>query len=141
MSFLKKILKVASGKKNDDRRAAFRVEIPLLRAKLSGKPVSVSVRDISATGISLNSVAREFSPGNQVVVNLFMGAKLLVADLMIEVVRVGKGYVGGKFVQLTTQQADFLHSLTLDEQKKLADIKKKEGEKGEKAENGVSAKA
>ncbi len=129
MSFFKKLLKVSTGKKDDDRRAAFRVEIPLLRAKLSGKPVSVSVRDISATGISLNSVAKEFSPGNQVMVNLFMGSKLMVTDLVIEVVRVGKGYVGGRFVKLSSQQADFLHGLTLDEQKKLADIKKKDSEK------------
>ena len=136
MSFFKKFLKVASGKQNDDKRAAFRVEIPLLRAKLSGKPVSVSVRDISATGISLNSVAKEFTPGNQVAVNLFMGPKLLVTDLVIQVVRVGKGYVGGKFVKLTPQQADFLHALTLDEQKKLADIKKKDSEKTENGSNG-----
>lgn len=136
MSFFKKFLKVASGKQNDDKRAAFRVEIPLLRAKLSGKPVSVSVRDISATGISLNSVAKEFTPGNQVSVNLFMGAKLLITDLVIQVVRVGKGYVGGKFVKLSPQQADFLHALTLDEQKKLADIKKKDGEKPENGANG-----
>lgn len=137
MSFFKKFLKVASGQKNNDKRAAFRVEIPLLRAKLSGKPVSVSVRDISATGISLNSVAKEFSPGNQVAINLFMGAKLLVTDLVVEVVRVGKGYVGGRFVKLSPQQADFLHALTLDEQKKLADIKKKDAEKGE---NGADEK-
>ena len=71
------------------------------------------MRDISATGISLNSVAKEFSPGNQVMVNLFMGSKLMVTDLVIEVVRVGKGYVGGRFVKLSSQQADFLHGLTL----------------------------
>lgn len=128
MSFLKKLLNVASGKKEgSERRTAFRVEIPQLRAKLSGKPVSVGVRDISATGISLNSVAKEFTPGSEMAVNLFLGAKMLVSGLVVRIVRVGDGHVGGQFVKLSSQQADLLHSLTLEEQKRLAE-KKKEAE-------------
>lgn len=129
MSFFKKLLKVSSGTTEKEQRDAYRVEIPLLRAKLSGKPVSVSVRDLSASGISFNSMAREFTPGNRVLINLFRGHTLLAADLSVVIVRVGKGYVGGRFETLSRRQSDVLHAVTLEEQKKLADITKKDGRK------------
>ncbi|WP_029894399.1 PilZ domain-containing protein [Desulfohalovibrio reitneri] len=129
MSFLKKLLHVASSKGgSQERRQAYRVEIPSLRAKLSGKPISVGVRDISATGISLVTAAKEFKQGNTVSINLFKGAILLLSSLKIEVVRVDTGYVGARFVELTPQQDNFLHAVTLEEQKKQAERKKKAGE-------------
>ncbi len=133
--FLKKILSVTSGKKEaKDKRAAYRVIIPNLRAKLCGRPISVSVKDLSATGIALNTNAKEFAPGNIIMVSLFRGTKLLLADIKLKVVRVGKGFVGCLFVNPSTQQADMLHSITLEEQKREADIKKTRKELERKAE-------
>ncbi len=134
--FLKKILSVTSGKKGDkDKRAAYRVIIPNMRAKLAGRPISVSVKDLSATGIALNTSAREFSPGNVVTISLFRGTQLLLADIKIKVVRVGKGFVGCIFLKPSAQQADLLHAITLEEQKREADIKKTKQEREKQAEN------
>ncbi|EPR42406.1 type IV pilus assembly PilZ [Desulfovibrio sp. X2] len=109
MSFLDKILKVAAaGRARADKRSALRVEVPLLRAKVADKPVSISVRDISADGVSLNAVARDLKPGNEILVNLFLGSRLLLDGLAVRIVRVDKGYVGGQFSRLTPGQADFL---------------------------------
>jgi hypothetical protein len=133
--FLKKILSVTSGKKGTkDKRAAYRVIIPNLRAKISGRPISISVKDISANGIALKTTAREFAPGNTVTVTLFRGSQMLLSDLKLKVVRVGKGFVGCTYVKPKAQQADMLHAITLEEQKREAEIKKKKQERAAKEE-------
>ena len=138
--FIKKILNVVSKKGDSGPRRAFRVEIPGLRAKLSGRPVSFAVRDLSATGIGL-VMPKPLRTGSSVEVNLFRGNDLLLKALKVKVVRVGKGFVGCLFENLDRTQTDVLHEVVLVEQKKLADIKKKGRElNGDPASSETSKK-
>lgn len=128
--FFKKILNVVSQKGDKEPRRAYRVEIPGLRAKLSGRPVSFAVRDLSATGIGL-VMHKPLQVGSKVEVNLFRDSELLIKAMHVKVVRIGKGFVGCIFEGLDRAQTDTLHEVVLVEQKKLADIKKKTKEKKE----------
>ncbi|MDK2955560.1 MAG: hypothetical protein PWQ57_1056 [Desulfovibrionales bacterium] len=121
-----KIFGVKSVKK--DNRQAFRVAIPNLRAKLAGKPMSFSVRDLSATGIALNVSGRAFPVNARLEISLFSAEKMLVGSLQARVVRLGKGFAGMVFENLSRQQSNVLHELCLMEQKKLAELKKKKAQ-------------
>jgi c-di-GMP-binding flagellar brake protein YcgR len=121
-----KIFGVKSAKK--DNRQAFRVAIPNLRAKLAGRPMSFSVRDLSATGVALNVNNRVLAVNSRLEISLFCADKMLIGSLHVRVVRLGKGFVGMVFENLNRQQSKMLHELCLEEQKRLADIKKKKTE-------------
>jgi hypothetical protein len=135
----KKLLGVKSSKAKENRKA-FRVVIPNLRAKVTGKPMSFSVRDLSATGVALNVSGRVFQVDSLTEINLFAGNKMLVGSLKARVVRLGDGFVGMNFEDLTRQQSKTLHEVCLEEQKKLAEIKKKQEQQAAKAKEAANGK-
>lgn len=123
--FLKKIMGLFSDVPDSkDRRSAYRVRIPGLRVTFPGKRGSFSVRDLSANGIAIGVVGRELAPGNTVRVNVFQNMNALLTNVMIHVVRLGKGFVGAEFKDLTEHQYNYLHEVTLEYQKKQAEMRK-----------------
>jgi hypothetical protein len=126
---LKRLFGAARGKA--DRRKAFRVEVPGLVAKVTGKNVVFHVRDISALGIGLADAGVMVRPQMLLELTLFKGAAMVVCGVKVRIVWTHGPAAGGRFEDVTDEQADTLHALALAEQKKAADVKKKAREKDE----------
>ena len=122
---------LGAARKQSDRRQAFRVEVPGLVAKVTGRNVVFHVQDISALGLGLSDAGIMVRPDMLVELTLFRGAKMLVCGVRARIVWTHGLAAGARFEDLSHEQADVLHEVVLVEQKKAADVKKKSKEKGE----------
>lgn len=125
----KKLFGIKVKETPDNKRAMARVAIPGLEAKLEGKSVVFGVRDLSPSGIGLAGGLAGFREGMTIGLTLFHRGRLLLAGVQVKIMRIGKGFVGCHFLNLDRQGTRVMHELVLEEQKRQADIKKKEREK------------
>jgi len=125
----KKLFGIKAKETPDNKRAMARVAIPGLEAKLEGKVQVFGVRDLSPSGIGLAGGLAAFRQGMTIGLTLFLRGRLLLSGVHVQIMRIGKGFVGCQFTNLDRQGIKVLHEVVLLEQKRLADIKKKEREK------------
>ncbi len=109
-------------------RTAYRVSLPGITARLSSGQ-SFSVKDLSATGISLICPDGLPPSDRTVFIDLYVSDRLYLARLKSLLVRGGpSGLVAYSFVDMDQQQEYRLDKLVLSVQKQLIELRKIRGE-------------
>ncbi len=117
---------------SNERRRAYRVAIKDLNVTVHGKAstFTFTVKDLSASGLGINSQAKAFQPGVMIRLDLCLGGETVVKEIVAKVVRTASGVVGCQFVNPSKAHETVLHELVLNEQKRQAQMRKKQGEAG-----------
>jgi len=123
----KNSLSISIGKKSGGRQA-YRAKISDLHVKVEGRPAVYVAKDLSPTGVGLGSPIG-MREGQNLNVSLFYKGKMVAMSLKARVVRAASAFTGLSFVGLDRRQADAVHAIVLEEQKRQA-----EARKGEKIE-------
>ena len=114
-----------SMKKPSGDRKAYRAKIEGLHVKVAGRPAVYAAKDLSPTGVGLDGCTG-MREGQLYEVNLFFKGKLTASSLKTRVVRAASTFTGLLFIGLDRRQADAVHSIVLSEQKRQAELRKKE---------------
>lgn len=104
-------------------RAAYRAKIPGLHVKIAGRPAVYAAKDISPTGVGIGCGIGK-REGQFLTINFFYKGRLVVSDLKCQIVRTSASFTGLTFVTPNRRQADAIHALVLDEQKRQAELRK-----------------
>jgi len=114
---------------SNERRRAYRVAIKDLKVTVHGKATTFSftAKDLSASGVGIQSDAKAFQPGVVMRLDLRIGGQTMVQELVAKVVRTASGVVGCQFVKPNKKQETLLHELVLNEQKRQAKMRKQHG--------------
>ncbi len=109
--------------KESGGRQAYRAKISDLHIKVVGRPLVYVAKDLSPSGVGLggSSGMRE---GQDYTISLFRKGAMLATNLKTRVVRATPQFTGLIFVALSRQQADAVHRIVLDEQKRQAEERK-----------------
>ncbi|ABB38337.1 type IV pilus assembly PilZ [Oleidesulfovibrio alaskensis G20] len=107
------------------QRRAFRTRIRGLEAFLEERGTFLPVRDISATGCSVDGDEQGFGIGDDFRIDLFVNKKLFIAGLLLRVVRLlPDGGLGCSFEELDRRQEARLDKLILEVQKRQIAMKR-----------------
>lgn len=115
---------ISFGKKNGDRQA-YRAKISGLHVKIDGRPAVYAAKDLSPSGVGLGSPIG-MREGQLLTVHLFYKGKMVAQNLNSKVVRAAQTFTGLSFVDLDRRQADAVHQIVLEEQKRQAESRKGE---------------
>ncbi len=118
---------------NEDKnkRQAYRCAVPGLEAWLPQRELGYAVKDLSASGMALQSRSPgDFKQGQAFSADLLLRKKLYLSGVGVRVRRVlPSGLVGCTFVNLDTRHEASLDKLVLEVQKRIIALKKAKSEK------------
>ena len=106
-------------------RKAYRAKIEGLHVKVAGRPAVYAAKDLSPTGVGLGG-GTGMREGQLFEVNLFFKGALAASSLKTRVVRATATFTGLIFIDLDRRQADAVHAIVLVEQKRQAELRKRE---------------
>lgn len=117
-------LSISFGKKSGDRKT-YRAQISGLHVKIAGRPAVYAAKDLSPSGVGLGG-GIGMREGQDLTLNLFFKGALVVSDIKARVMRAAPTFTGLTFVAMSRRQADAVHAIVLEEQKRQAELRKKE---------------
>lgn len=112
-------------KKSSGNRNAYRAKISGLNVKITGRPAVYSAKDLSPTGVGLSG-STGLREGAMLEVGLYFKGALVAGNLKARVMRATATFTGLLFINPDRRQADAVHALVLKEQKRQAELRKKE---------------
>lgn len=120
----KSSLSISFGKKSGDRKA-YRAKISGLHVKIAGRPAVYVAKDISPSGLGLGG-GIGMREGQELTLNLFHKGSMVASGLRARVMRAAPTFTGLTFVGLDRRQSDALHRIVLEEQKRQAELRRKD---------------
>ena len=112
---------------NTSERAAYRVNLPGLTAKLSTGE-TFPVHDLSSTGLSIQCTLGLTASSKALFIDLYVSGRLYLATIKAQLVRGGvSGLTAFSFIELDTQQEYRLDKLVLARQKQMIEMRKARG--------------
>ncbi len=118
---------IKSGNADSTNRKAFRAKIPGFKAVVAN--VQFDVKDLSASGFSLNDPTKRLKTKKVNKVTFYLDRKVFLSNVPAEIVRIfDSGLVGFNFGELNRQQMSTLDKLILEVQKKMIEERKKQQE-------------
>jgi hypothetical protein len=113
---------------DEEQRRAYRTAFPGLVARV-GPDTAWPVKDVSATGVSVQAPSGALSPGDVFQMDLVAKDKVVVTDLTARVRRLGEsGAAGCEFEGLDRHQEERLDKFVLEVQKRLISMRHKREE-------------
>ena len=102
-----------------NKRRAYRITLSGLYVYLQETSEYLTVRDISATGVSFarKSSVKKFQEKEKVEISIYLDTEPILQNVEGEVVRIDQNYIPLQFVNLTKRQEYALDKLVLDIQK------------------------
>ncbi|QJB58218.1 PilZ domain-containing protein [Pseudodesulfovibrio sp. zrk46] len=120
---VKNPFKISFGKKSEGDRQAYRAKIDGLHVKIDGRPAVYVAKDLSPSGVGIGCPIGK-REGQSLTIHLFANGKMVASNLKARVVRAAPAFTGLTFFDLDRRQADTVHRIVLDEQKRQAEVRK-----------------
>ncbi|GFM37566.1 PilZ domain-containing protein [Desulfovibrio psychrotolerans] len=103
----------------ESARRAFRAQVPGLEVWVAEHDAAYSVKDVSATGLAVQTQGKPFKEGQSVHLDMMISKRLFISQLPCKVVRVlASGVVAFDFLELDRRQEARLDKLVLEVQKR-----------------------